>query len=507
MKNFYKNALVSVSDKTGVAAAVRGLAEGGARVVSTGGTARFLKEQNLPVVLVEEQTSFPEVLGGRVKTLHPHIFLPLLARLSSAEDAEELKKRNLEPFDVLICNLYPFESALEKNEKNQIEWVDVGGPSMLRAAAKNFETITVICDPKDYSFLEKPASLEERKFLAGKVFSYLSAYDAMIADWLSAGKNFEQNYTLSGSFFKKLRYGENPRQKSAWYRLAGKKRGLERAKVFQGKELSFNNLRDIQAGVDVSREFSSTPCFVGIKHTNPCGTAIGETLFSAVKKGIQADPVSIFGGIVVLNRRVCLESAKQLSSLFLECITAPSFEPSALDFLSKKKNLRVLAWDFFLEQGKNDWSVYNLDGGFLIQDRDEVLINWDEYKIYGSQPSEEIKKDLETAWRVSAHLKSNAVCLVSGGQTVGMGMGQVDRVSAVEQAFQRMKKNHKNIKTPVVMASDGFFPFSDSIERAALEGVRWVIQPGGSIRDQQIIEKAARLEVSLVLTGRRHFKH
>ena len=517
----YKNALISVSNKEGLADCVKRLSQSGTRIVSTGGTAQFLSKHKIPIVPVEKQTQFPEVMDGRVKTLHPHIFLPLLARLNNSQDEKELKKRNLPHFDLVICNLYPFDQIIKDNEKEQIELIDVGGPSLLRASAKNFEKITVICDPKDYHLLENSLSLEQRKHLAVQTFYHLSLYDSKIAQYFervmdprSRGNDDEtgiqkeiipkKTYIQQGVFFKKLRYGENPNQQASWY-TNSKPSGLHQAEILQGKSLSFNNILDIQSALNTLREFQE-PAFVGVKHNNPCGVALAESLETAIEKGLKTDPLSIFGGIVALNKKVSLKSAAQLSSCFLECITAPDYSKEALELLSKKKNLRILKWPVLLKPFKEDL-IYTIDGGFIVQNADQVQIEWKNFKIEGAEPTTTIKRDLEIAWKVCAHLKSNAIALVSQGQTVGLGMGQVDRVTAVHLAIERMKKHHSDISSPVVMASDGFFPFEDSIKQAADKGIQWVIQPGGSIRDSSVIGTARSLGLHMVLTGCRHFRH
>ncbi len=500
----YKNALISVSNKEGLVDCVKKLSQSGTRIVSTGGTAQFLSKNKIPIVPVEEQTHFPEVMDGRVKTLHPHIFLPLLARLKNSQDEKELQKRNLKHFDLVICNLYPFDQIVKDNEKEQIELIDVGGPSLLRASAKNFEKITVICNPKDYPLLENPLSIEQRKDLAVKVFYHLSLYDSKIAQYFQKSKEDSFPYVKQGSFLKKLRYGENPSQKASWYKNPNSL-GLHQADILQGKALSFNNILDIQSALNTLREFQE-PAFVGVKHNNPCGVALADSLEMVIEKGLKADPLSIFGGIVSLNRKVSRESAVQLTSCFLECIVAPDYSEEALELLSKKKNLRLLKWPKLLDSFKEDL-IYAVDGGFIVQNSDQVHIEWENFKLEGQKPKAEIKKDLEMAWKVCAHLKSNAISLVSRGQTVGLGMGQVDRVTAVNLAIERMKKYHPHISSPIVMASDGFFPFEDSIEQAASEGIQWIIQPGGSIRDTSVIQKARSLGLHMVLTGCRHFRH
>ena len=514
----FKNVLISVSDKTGLLECVEHLSKCGAHIVSTGGTARLISSKGISVLQVHQQTGFPEVMDGRVKTLHPHIFIPLLARKGHLQDESELSSRGLKHFDLVICNLYPFEKTFKEDEKQQMEWVDIGGVSLLRASAKNFEKITVICDPKDYKLLKTPLSLDERRKLAVKVFSHLSSYDRAVARYLSAqdsdkpsplgGFSGDENpFLLEGHFFKKLRYGENPQQKSSWYHQPSRQ-GLHTAKCLQGKPLSFNNVLDIQSAVQMLREFKTSACFIGVKHNNPCGSALADSLDQAVQKGVSADPVSLFGGIVAVNKEMDLKSAQLLSSIFLECIIAPSYSRPSLELLSKKKNLRLVQWDQLVEFQDKNPHIFRVDGGFLIQDQDHCNRSWGDYKIYGESPSNEVKKDMEMAWKICKWTKSNAICLVHKQQTVGIGMGQVDRITAVELAFLRMEKNHKKIQTKeVVMASDGFFPFSDSVEKAAGRGVRWIIQPGGSVRDNEVIKTAKKLNVNMVLTGTRHFKH
>ena len=390
---------------------------------------------------------------------------------------------------------------VKETEKEQIELIDVGGPSLLRASAKNFEKITVICDPKDYPLLENPLSIEQRKDLAVKVFYHTSLYDSKIAQYFQS-KVFP--YIKQGSFFKKLRYGENPNQKAHWYKSSTPS-GLHQAEILQGKALSFNNILDIQSSLNTLREFQE-PAFVGVKHNNPCGVALADSLEMAIQKGLKADPLSIFGAVVSLNKKVSLQSATQLISCFLECIIAPDYSEDALKLFSKKKNLRILKWPNLLDSFKEDL-IYAVDGGFMVQNSDQVHIEWENFKLEGPKPKIEIKKDLEIAWKVCAHLKSNAISLVSQGQTVGLGMGQVDRVTAVNLAIERMEKHHPHISSPIVMASDGFFPFEDSVEQAASKGIQWIIQPGGSIRDASVIEKSSSLGVHMVLTGCRHFRH
>ncbi len=505
----FKTALVSVSDKSGLVEFLSPLAKEGLKIISTGGTAKHLRQAGLEVQDVSDLTQFPEVMGGRVKTLHPNVHMALLAREGEAEDFKLLQERGLQPIDLVVVNLYPFEETLAKDSslEEQVEQIDIGGPSMLRAAAKNYSRVTVVCDPADYSeVLANPPDLEGRKALSAKVFSLTASYDAMITEALSP-QNFYEKKSFGGALVQPLRYGENPQQSASWYRLRGSRLGLHQAERLQGKELSYNNLLDLDSAFATLSEFSDPACVV-VKHNSPCGLAVGKDLSKALLSAVQADPVSVFGGILALNGRVELQDAKALSGIFLECILAPSFSKEALEFFSSKKNLRLLAWPQMLEF-KTTQQFRSIAGGFLVQSADQVL-DWDpSWEVIGDQkPSEQIKKDLSLAWKVCAHLKSNAIAVIGSGQTLGLGMGQVNRVDAVDQALTRWKKFHPDsAASDAVLASDAFFPFPDSIERAAEAGIRWVIQPGGSVKDEEVIATARRLGVQLVLTRRRHFLH
>ena len=508
----FKNALVSTANKEGLVDFIRPLASQGMRVVSTGGTAKLLRQAGITVVEVKEQTAFAEIMDGRVKSLHPRIHIPLLAR---EKDQHILDQEGLSRFDLLVCNLYPFEQKAQEKSKTiheLTEWIDVGGPTLLRAGAKNFKHVTVICDPFDYTDILKngPPDLEKRKQLAGKAFTLLSCYNACIAEQMTEKKSWKQskNFYLSGQLIQSLRYGENPDQPAGWFQL--QKEGLHNAKIHQGKELSFNNLRDIESAVKVARSFREPFC-VAIKHTNPCGAASDLDINLAVNKALKADPTSVFGGIVAVNQPIHKKTADQLCSIFLEVVIAPSYSSDALSTFKKKKNLRVLEWPALAQTNQivdKTMSVYSITGGLLVQETESSTIHsWPkEWKIIGSTPSAIIKKDLILAWQISAHLKSNAIALTANNQTIGLGMGQVSRVRAVEQAISAWKKFHPSITSPV-MASDGFFPFSDSITMAAAAGIHWIIQPGGSIRDTEILTTAKKLAVNIILTGKRCFSH
>ncbi len=505
----FQNALVSVSDKTGLVDFIKPLAEQGTRIVSTGGTAKVLREAGVDVVDVSEQTGFPEVMDGRVKTLHPHIHMALLARKDHHADSEVLEKNGLEPFDLVVGNLYPFAEALKKNLtlKEQVEFIDIGGPSFLRAAAKSFERMAVVCDPSDYSWVLEVNELsgEQKKKLAGKVFAHTSTYDSMISEYLLKGEVGGSEWTLSGQKVSRLRYGENPQQKADWYSFSGNQGGLHEAEKLQGKELSYNNLLDLDAALSTLRDFHFGPACVSVKHNNPCGIATGDSIEEAVQLSLKADPVSVFGGIVALNETVSEEVARSLTELFLECVVAPDFSKAALELLQKKKNLRLLKWPQMMQK-YGDHTVKVVDGGFLIQDFD-VCNGWQsDWKVFGENITEQGRQAFVFAWKSCAHLKSNAIAICNHRQSIGMGMGQVNRVDAVQQAIQRWQNFHNGIDD-VVLASDAFFPFSDSIELAYSAGIRKVIQPGGSIKDEEVIAKALELGVQMVLTGQRHFLH
>lgn len=510
----FKNALVSVSDKTGLVEFLKPLAEKGLRVVSTGGTAAHLKEHGIKVIDLKEQTGFPEVMGGRVKTLHPRVHMPLLARASEPADFELLKKEGLEAFDLVIVNLYPFEQTLKQegvSEAEMIEKIDIGGPTLLRASSKNFERITVACDPADYRWLAKgETTREERKKLAAKVFSHVSRYDSLISHWFGSPEagTFaagSEEISFGGRKVAELRYGENPAQKASWYGFSGSgATALHAAKVLQGKPLSYNNILDLEAATLLAGSFDQ-PVAVGVKHNNPCGVAVDESLSRAVEKMIAADPVSIFGGIVALNNHCDAASAEKLNKIFLECVIAPSFDAQALEIFAAKKNLRVLEWPA-LRQARRTLELKTVAGGFLLQDADPLGSALDQWKYVNGKPSHTELADLIFGEKVCASLKSNAIAIVRGQQTLGLGMGQVNRVEAVQHAIDRMRAHHTDL-THTVLASDAFFPFPDSIIKAADAGVKWILQPGGSVKDEEVINEAIKRNINMVITGTRHFRH
>lgn len=499
---------MSVSDKSGLEEFLSPLVRQGLELVSTGGTAEFLKSKGFKVEEVKDLTTFPEVFSGRVKTLHPHIHMPLLARDWVDSDQKTLRQYGLKPFDLVIGSLYPFETkSVGLEDKELVEWIDVGGPSFLRAAGKNYFSITVVCDTKDYPMVQKGTDLVQRKQLAAKLFDRLSHYDSVIAKSLSEkeGKAEKKDFTLKTDFFKKLRYGENPHQSADWFiKSAG---GLHSAEILQGKELSYNNLLDFQTAVLIARDFKE-PFAVAVKHNNPCGAALASDIATAVAQAVSADPSSVFGALLAVNRPLDLSSVQKWKGLFLEGIIAPDFSSSALELLKERKNLRVLKWPDMLSAPLPSQSVYEVFGGLLVQKRDQLTSVWpDSWKVVGSSPSEELKKNLLFAWKLCAHLKSNAIAVTKGTRSLGLGMGQVSRISAVRLALDRLREFHPDQKKDLILASDAFFPFPDSIELAGERGVSWIIQPGGSIRDEQVLEKARQLKIQMVLTGQRHFRH
>jgi phosphoribosylaminoimidazolecarboxamide formyltransferase / IMP cyclohydrolase len=502
----FQNALVSVSEKKGLVEFLKPLYQKGMRIVSTGGTAQHLKDNGIKIVDISEQTGFPEVMGGRVKTLHPNVHMPILSRQDHPEDFELLKKSGLAPFDLVICNLYPFEAAVEKNLQGSelIEKIDIGGPTVLRAAAKNFSQVTVVCDPEDYSWIagKNEITLEDRKQLAAKVFAHVSSYDSLVASEL--GNAWGSQFSLGGHKVMELRYGENPHQQAAWYRVLADQKGLHTAEVLQGKVLSYNNLLDLDAASSLVQGFTG-PAAVAVKHNNPCGAAVAEQLSLAIEQALKADPVSVFGGIIAVNREIGKAEAEMLQGIFLECIVAPSFSNEALEIFAKKKNLRILRWKA-LGETQMRFEMKTVAGGFLLQHKDIVGNDPEAWKFLGEKPSAAVLRDLQFGEKVCATLKSNAIALVKNGQTVGLGMGQVNRVDAVKHAIDRMQTHFGNLNQ-VVLASDAFFPFPDSIEVAAKAGVSWILQPGGSVKDEEVFAAAKKLGVNMVVTGTRHFKH
>ncbi len=507
-------ALLSVSDKTGIVELAQKLHQAGIELVSTGGTYKTLAEAGLPVLEVAAATGFPEMMDGRVKTLHPKIHGGLLALRDDAAHMQAAAAHGIEMIDVVVVNLYPFAATIAKPDvtlEEAVENIDIGGPGMLRAAAKNHRFVTVLVDPEDYDWVgERLAAggaitAEEKFALAAKVFRHTAAYDARIAGYLTeqAGIAFPETLTLTYDLAQPLRYGENPHQQAAFYKTQPALHGsLASAVQLQGKELSYNNIQDADAALAILAEFGE-PTAVAVKHMNPCGVGTGDSIHEAYERAYAADPVSIFGGIVALNRAVDETLASKLAELFLEIIIAPEYTEAALAMFAKKKNLRVLTVSSFGDSD-GEWSVKGVRGGLLLQERDvhEVCAN-DLEVVTAIQPTMADVEEMLFAWKVVKHVKSNAIVITREGRTIGVGAGQMNRVGAAEIALRQAGE----LANGAILASDAFFPMPDTVEVAAKAGVRAIIQPGGSIRDKDSIAEANRHGIAMVFTKLRHFKH
>lgn len=510
-----KRALISVSDKTNIVEFAQALVKQQVEIVSTGGTKKVLDEAGVPTVSIDEVTGFPEMMDGRVKTLHPLIHGGLLGRRDLDSHLDAMKEHNIQPIDFVCVNLYPFKETISKTDvtpEEAIEQIDIGGPSMLRSGAKNFASVTVVVDAADYTKVIEElqtngqTSLETRKALAAKVFRHTASYDALIADYLTelSGEEDAESVTVTYNKKQSLRYGENSHQSAVFYEdpMAS---GFSIAKATQlhGKELSYNNIKDADAAIRIAREFDE-PVAVAVKHMNPCGIGIGETIEEAFNRAYEADSISIFGGIVVLNREVSLAVAEKLHKIFLEIVIAPSFSKEAFDLLSSKKNIRLLELDFSkaAEAGKEMVSVL---GGLLIQDQDWIAeSDKPEWKVVTeTKPTDEQIKALALNWKVVKHVKSNAIVVGNTTQTLGIGAGQMNRIGAVKIAIEQAEGQAEG----AVLASDAFFPMDDSVEYAAKHGIKAIIQPGGSIKDQASIDKANEYGIAMVFTATRHFRH
>ncbi|MDD4797069.1 MAG: bifunctional phosphoribosylaminoimidazolecarboxamide formyltransferase/IMP cyclohydrolase [Eubacteriales bacterium] len=508
-------ALLSVSDKTGVVELARGLAAQGVDLISTGGTAAALRAAGLAVTEVSELTGFPECLDGRVKTLHPNVHAGILAMRSNPEHMRQLQQLGVEPIDIVVINLYPFKQTIEKpgvQLEEAVENIDIGGPTMLRAAAKNWQDVAVLIDPADYQKvldeLQQGGVSRETKFLlAYKVFAHTAQYDAMIANYLRprAGIGFPQQLTVTFEQVQQMRYGENPHQAAMFYREPGSHPGtLTEAVQLQGKELSYNNIADTNGALEVLREFTDTTV-VGVKHANPCGVASAGTVLEAWQKAYDADPVSIFGGIVVTNAEIDEQTAQSMSKIFLEVLVAPSYTPQALDIFKKKKNLRVLALSSINAPLPQDtWDMKKVAGGLLVQQQNLTLLPADELRVVTKRaPTEKELADLLFAWKVVKYTKSNGIAVAKDNHSLGIGPGQVNRIWATQQALERSGDDVKG----AALASDAYFPFDDCVKAAAAAGITAIIQPGGSVRDGESIAAADEAGIAMVFTGMRHFKH
>jgi phosphoribosylaminoimidazolecarboxamide formyltransferase / IMP cyclohydrolase len=509
-----KRALISVSNKNGVVDFAKSLVELGFEIISTGGTKKTLLDNGIPVIGVSDVTEFPEILEGRVKTLHPSIHGGLLAKRDDQDHQNQLKEHEITPIDVVCVNLYPFKETISKPDvtvEDAIENIDIGGPTMLRAAAKNHEYVTVVVDPADYNIVLEElkqggkTAKETRRRLAAKVFRHTAAYDSLISQYMTelVGEEAPENVTVTYELAQSLRYGENPHQKAAFYRKPlGSKFSIAHAEQLHGKELSYNNINDADAALQIIKEFTE-PAAVAVKHMNPCGVGTGESVFNAFEKAFEADPVSIFGGIIALNREVDLMTARKLQEIFLEIIIAPSFSAEALEILQAKKNLRLLTVPFE-NQNAPEKKIVSVQGGLLLQEEDYYTLDDAELRVVTKrQPTSEEWKALKLGWKVVKHVKSNAIVVSNDEMTIGIGAGQMNRVGSAKIALEQAGAKADG----AAMASDAFFPMDDTVEAAAKAGITAIIQPGGSIRDEDSIKKADEYGMAMVFTGVRHFKH
>jgi phosphoribosylaminoimidazolecarboxamide formyltransferase/IMP cyclohydrolase len=514
-----QRAILSVTDKSGLVDFARKLAGMGVELVSTGGTAKLLRESGIAVKDISELTGFPEMLDGRVKTLHPKVHGGILHRRQDSAHRSAVAEHDIPAIDMVVVNLYAFEKTAAKpgvHFEELIENIDIGGPSMIRSAAKNFQDVAVVTSPTDYEAIADEMarsagslSSETKWRLAQKAFATTAAYDSAIASTLErvgvnghfelrAPEGFPQTLRLSFQKTMDLRYGENPHQKAAMY-SDGSGLGVANARQLQGKELSYNNITDLQAAWDLAQDFDETVCAI-IKHTNPCGVATGKTLAEAYLRALECDPVSAFGGVIGVNRPVDAAAAAEMSKLFLEVIAAPAFDAAAKEIFAAKRNLRLVE----VPAGRQNWVLKNISGGMLVQDADLHQLTDSDLKVVTRRPpTPEEKRALLFAWKVCKHVKSNAILYARDGQTVGVGAGQMSRVDACKVGAMKAQLPLKG----TVAASDAFFPFPDGVEEIAKTGAAAIIQPGGSVRDQEVIEAADRLGLAMIFTGVRHFRH
>jgi phosphoribosylaminoimidazolecarboxamide formyltransferase / IMP cyclohydrolase len=509
-----KRALISVSDKAGVVELAKSLVTLGFEIISTGGTKKTLEENNIPVTGVSAVTNFPEILDGRVKTLNPFIHGGLLAKQGDPSHQQQLEQHGIAPIHLVCVNLYPFKETISKpntTTEDAIENIDIGGPAMLRASAKNHEYVTVLVDPKDYAIVIEElqqngqTSKETRRRLAAKVFRHTAAYDSIISQYMTelVEEELPENLTVTYELVQGLRYGENPHQKAAFYRKPlGSDFSIARATQLHGKELSYNNINDADSALQILKDFNE-PAAVAVKHMNPCGVGTGEVIYAAFEKAFEADPVSIFGGIIALNREIDEATARKLHEIFLEIIIAPSFSDEALKILQSKKNLRLLTLPF--EKLDNpEKRLVSVQGGMLLQDEDFFTVEHANLQVVTKrQPTEEEWKALKLGWKVVKHVKSNAIVVANEEMTLGIGAGQMNRVGAAKIALEQAGMKADG----AAMASDAFFPMDDTVEAAAKAGITAIIQPGGSIRDEDSIKKCDEYGITMVFTGVRHFKH
>ncbi len=507
-------ALVSVSDKTGVVEFATELSRLGWEIISTSGTLAALRNSGLKVTNISDVTGFPEICEGRVKTLHPKVHGGLLARRDKEDHMAQLAENGIETIDMVCVNLYPFEATIAKEGvtmEEAVENIDIGGPSMLRSAAKNYASVSVVCDPNDYAKVleeiraEGNTKPETRLMLSAKAYTHTALYDSHIATYMRKAAGMDEKLFLSFDAVQSLRYGENPHQKAAFYRSGEKvSYSVAHAKQLGGKELSYNNIQDANAALQIVREFSE-PFAVGLKHMNPCGAGIGKDIAEAWQRAYEADKVSIYGGIVAINRPLTAEVAQMMKPIFLEIVMAPSFEPEALEVLSSKKNLRLLEVE--MDGVKAPQRQYvGVTGGLLVQDADvDCLDITEQMCVTERRPETSELEDMNFGWRIVKHVKSNAIVVVKDGKTLGVGAGQMNRVGSAEIALNQAKA--AGATEGLVLASDGFLPFDDTVELASKYGVVAIVQPGGSIRDEDAIKKANEKGIAMLFTGMRHFKH
>ena len=514
-------ALFSVSDKTGVVEFASALKSLGWDIIATGGTMKLLEDAGLEIINISDVTGFPEICDGRVKTLHPKVHGGLLGRRDLESHRQQLKENGIEYIDLVCVNLYPFKETIAKPDvtmEDAVEHIDIGGPSMLRSAAKNWADVTVVCHPEDYGKVideireHGNTTKKTRLELSAKAYTHTAEYDIMIATYMRAQAGLNEKLFLEYDLRQSLRYGENPHQQAKFYASMEKvPYSLATAEQLNGKELSYNNIQDANAALNIVREFDEPFC-IGLKHMNPCGAAVGKDVVDAWKKTFEADKVSIFGGIVATNREINLEAAELMKPVFLEIIMAPSFSDDALALLRTKKNLRLLKVDMTRDD-KTRSQFVSVNGGLLVQDQDlatKTVVP--EMCVTEAKPQPEDMADLDFAWHIVKHVKSNAIVVVKNGMTYGVGAGQMNRIGSAEIALKEAKATieaggGKVEDFGLILASDGFFPFDDCVTLAAEYGVKAIVQPGGSIRDEDSIRKANENGIPMLFTGNRHFKH
>ena len=516
-----KRALISVSDKNGIVEFAKKISELGYEIISTGGTAKTLSDAGLDIIGIQDITGFPECLDGRVKTLHPKVHGGILGMRSNPEHVKQMEELEVDPIDMVVVNLYPFKQTIMKDgvqRAEAIENIDIGGPTMIRSAAKNYQDVVVLVDPADYAKvideLEKngDVSIETKLYLSAKVFAHTAHYDSLIANYMKKEAGLEMfPETLSFTYEKvqEMRYGENPHQSAAFYKEVSKEPGLlANAVQFHGKELSFNNINDTNGALGLLKEFDE-PAVVACKHGNPCGVGVGKDIYEAYMKAYTSDPVSVFGGIIVANREIDKKTAEEISKIFIEIVLAPSFSLEAAEILSKKKNIRLMTLDDIETKNKGQFDIKKVSGGILIQQCDDELFNKDELKVVTKKaPTEEEMKDLVFTMKIVKHTKSNGIAIGKAGQSVGIGPGQVNRIWACKQAIEHGTENlGADVVKGAVLASDAFFPFPDCVEECHKAGITAIIQPGGSIREQESIDACDKYGIAMIFTNMRHFKH